>query len=505
MATDIINNETAVNTSTITDPAFKIIQTGSGVPLRIEDSLNEGKVITVKSSTNTASSLQILGQTAQIAESTAEENDIMSYLRNPTGTAIYNAWKRFDHVTGNENFKISIPVSPYPIPTYTRATGSTLIEVTYDNSVHASYSKLSSIPTPFIIEFIPLLGPGTAGEFLVLSNVNIGGSQSRLTFDSRVSGAIDGDCQIKYRESSAWTYDNTTNELKSLLNTSGYCGFYSDGTYENYILDVIVRSTDADNDRLAIVCAAVRDSNGKLHTLSFGKDQQGVLKLGLIYNWFVSTNVLLDRSANTVWQSGNWSAYSGGIRMFVERKDNIFSFTVTKPSATLNYWLGRTWTQIGAAGEIDDAFSFDIDSNPAAAAIFNQPCSFGFAAQSQKDAFFNVLNFTNTETIYNISTYKKRYNRNSSTGVWQGPTTFSPKTEFGAGKFVVDPYKGSTFYVDPSTDTMLKISHDPLFAKEDVRVSAAVKVGSGKGLIQEEIGGAKSFINVDNGGNIIIT
>lgn len=63
-------------------------------------------------------------------------------------------------------------------------------------------------------------------------------------------------------EAAAWTWDGASNSVTNPLNTSAYVGFVSDELVSDYELDVVLTSSAADDDIVALVLAAAPRADG---------------------------------------------------------------------------------------------------------------------------------------------------------------------------------------------------------------------------------------------------
>ena len=467
MATDISNNETFIDANT-PEPALQITQTGSGTPLRVQDQDKLGSVIYVRDPNNPATSLQTVTQDAQIAENLTERNSIVNSQRSFSGEYIYSKWKRYTHRGAGAFMYLDFNGN------YVQ-NGTSLVSLTWARQGGCPGTILQNdFGLGEIIEVFFTSGAAQTsnGFYAVVNNTNNGDGTNTITINTSTPRFANGTCTIRARESFAtWNIVNVLGRqvIQSTSNSCNVVGLLSDLSYQSYILDVIISSTAGDNDLAGITLAF---NNDNILTLNRHGGGMAGPQWGIVYN-YQSPNggqiTLSDRAAQ-ITGFGNWNTISGGVRILVIRNENIFTITTTIPSNIANYWVGRTWANIVASGEIDDTFNFDINSNPNTTQ-FSIPCPFGFFALSQANTRFNIEQFTVISPIYRIDITPPQVSTyNIGTATWNPEVpVVNFVQQFGANRFVHDSYTKKTYIVNPIANNLTAVGKEFANIQEDNR------------------------------------
>lgn len=213
-------------------------------------------------------------------------------------------------------------------------------------------------------------------------------SHSGTTFPASVS------------EMSSWQYDSNTDILKSTVNSGTFIGFVSNTQHESYTHVVTLSSSNADDDLIAVILAFYIDPvTGKEYTLSAIRTAGGLDSgnpFSLYYNFnqpdayriaVISDSVLRTYKSGTT--SPGWS--NRATKVFVTRTGNLF-----KVRTTQMYRVGVESDAYVAAADL----SFNL-ADDERFAKFMGPRNYGYGCQSQQDASFSDIRFTqNSGNIY---------------------------------------------------------------------------------------------------------
>lgn len=110
----------------------------------------------------------------------------------------------------------------------------------------------------------------------------------------------------------AWSYDKSTGEISSNINSSVYSGFISPTKHRQYYLKAKLRGNDTDNDIIGIVCAFYTDDNGVEHTLSVIRakmiESHTLYRYGLVYDYGKTTEKIIAERNDVIKDvTGGWS------------------------------------------------------------------------------------------------------------------------------------------------------------------------------------------------------
>ena len=207
----------------------------------------------------------------------------------------------------------------------------------------------------------------------------------------------------------SWSYDSTNDLIVSTSNTPTTIGFVSDTTYDNYNLDVVVDSTNNDDDLIGLVLAYTKDALDRENTIivmrtpggighnptsiadgsgrrmlffaymniadaqdsSFPTIDLGSTNAGLIWG----DTGLVDADRVQMSDVGRWSDWNG-CRIRVERRGDQFTVMTS---------------QLGARELVPEAtITFNLNDHPDLE-MFKGPKAIGYTCHSQQDSFFEVL------------------------------------------------------------------------------------------------------------------
>lgn len=200
-------------------------------------------------------------------------------------------------------------------------------------------------------------------------------------------------------ELDAFTYNATTGLIENPSDTKSLVGFICPNGYENYVLDVVLKSNSTwQNDPLGLIVGYVQDSDGTTHTLSIMRNlwypsyaTYGAVDVVVDYNTPAQTLIKTQRAGlkwvdgtdaagamnptSSPWAVKPWNQAPNGCRLKITRAGDTFTVETT------NY----DETAFVAAAK----FSFTLNDH-ASLARFKGPCRYGYAAISQDYAIWDV-------------------------------------------------------------------------------------------------------------------
>ena len=200
-------------------------------------------------------------------------------------------------------------------------------------------------------------------------------------------------------ELTAWSYDAASDHVQCTVNSVSTVGFISPNAYDNYTFEVIVSSTDGDDDAIGLCVAYLPNADGTADALFLYRvaasnivpaDSDSVYAFSLVMNPD-STNrastVLAGTSAglhfpdgtampakiNTNGGHGGWDTL-GEVRLKVVREGSVLTCSTSDKGSTA----------------LVSSFSFDLNSR-ADTKKFVAPGRIGYVCYSQVAATFNVV------------------------------------------------------------------------------------------------------------------
>jgi hypothetical protein len=197
----------------------------------------------------------------------------------------------------------------------------------------------------------------------------------------RISHDTTGVYPANSSEITSWIYDNDGG-IESTINSVTFIGFISSTTqkYDDYVLEAKITSTNADNDRLAVIIAYTEE-NGVQHTLSAVRNQDGnttITSWSLWYNFAqASQTKILDGSSLIPYVGvNNWNTYPEGTTIRIEREGDIVRAYSTDPGSTI----------------LKGQLTVDLSTVPLLEK-FRGPQQIGFGCSSQANALFKPISF----------------------------------------------------------------------------------------------------------------
>lgn len=270
-------------------------------------------------------------------------------------------------------------------------------------------------------------------------------------------------------ELTAWSYNSATEEINNTTNSSSFIGVVSTGKYENYVLDVKLNSSNADDDLIGVVIAwDVDPVTGREYTLSLVRTPGGMGPLhAIVYNFNRSDAWVIQNGSPTVtWANGasgslskaaaaynnnpGWSGLittyggTGGTRVKITRDSDVIT-ALTSQWATSDTLDPSTTLVV------------DLNSDPRLAR-FKGAKGYGFCSFSQASSSWKVLQFTNpTDSIYDLSTGNV-YVFNGSSWVVDSATTLQ---NILPNSILFNPSTKQLFYFENSTSISAIGKFDP--------------------------------------------
>ena len=249
-------------------------------------------------------------------------------------------------------------------------------------------------------------------------------------------------------ETQNWNYDAANNRVVCTVNSVTHIGFVSKEKYDNYIHEVTLSSTDADDDAIGVIIAFATDEDGIEHTLSVVRRRDGMPYLFVQYDYMKSTSWRVsykDRLSNDdingeAANSGPtaWNKAPNGTRLKIERNGDVINIY----SSPFN------------SSTIDASSLITIDlSSDSRLSIFRGACSYGYSCQSQNASTFSNIKFVGgyEDTIFDISNnvvYSKINN------VWIKDNSKNIIEEIGIGRFAFNENTGKLFYINGINDIL---------------------------------------------------
>ncbi|MNR10974.1 hypothetical protein D3C85_1272500 [compost metagenome] len=223
------------------------------------------------------------------------------------------------------------------------------------------------------------------------------------------------------------------------MNTGGWVGFISPDSVDNYEIDVVIKSDNADDDVNGLVLAfnRVAGINNRL-TFNVGMGGHPPHPAPLTIQTFTSAAVVLAQSTAIPWYPNPTFPTDGGwrgrfIRVKATRNGDNFKILTSQwnsllldPATTLEYTLPQTGTP----------------------AQFRGKKPWGFINISQAASYFNLRSFKGGQLydiVVDVSTNKVyRY----SNGGWSVLTGLKAQDVFGAPRTMVNTETGASFHLN---------------------------------------------------------
>jgi hypothetical protein len=239
-------------------------------------------------------------------------------------------------------------------------------------------------------------------------------------------------------ELSSWKYTAATDTLESTSNSASYIGFVSSDSYDTYRHEVVLSSTNSDDDLIATVLAFHKDdATGKEYTISFIRTAGGVSpRCAIVYNYGQSdSKVIVKDDTATIFSNADGSnGWSGkACKVLVIRNGNDFAVATTQIGDTTTYAITLSFTL----------------SDDAVLQKFTGPKPYGYAALSQANSSFSSIKFTAViSSIYDV-TNNQVWDLNPTDGTWSiNPSKSIADLE--RGRLIYAPNLEKLYYISPS-------------------------------------------------------
>jgi hypothetical protein len=251
-------------------------------------------------------------------------------------------------------------------------------------------------------------------------------------------------------EGLSWSFDPLTSVIKSTVNSKNYIGFVSPDTFENYLLEATLSSTDTDDDTIALVIAYARDPiTQATFTLSVARTQGGntpVNGFGVMYNLNQSDAALISADVSV----GGVNKNSSGGNGWASR----YSRVQVKRNGDIIQVMCSSWNSLTLVPA--SLIEIDLNSDPRLA-VFKGAHSYGFAAYSQQDSSFTDIAFSagtnlNQSIIYDLADGKiYEYTNNQ----WVA-TASNLAQDLGYPREVYNPQTNKTYVIDAQGNITLR-------------------------------------------------
>ena len=264
----------------------------------------------------------------------------------------------------------------------------------------------------------------------------------------------------------AWEYKKTENIIYNTTNSCSLIGLISPDKYTEYNLDVIIKSTNNDDDVIGVIAAFAKDAQGKEHTLSFWRSPGGNGRTwSCEYDLQQGTAWAVANKSNVIrWGNGNsgstaaeaeytsdsghgWGTHPNGTRIVVSRRGNIITATTSQLDSTT---LVNTST-----------ITIDLTSD-SRLQIFTKPCSMGYCTFSQPNSSWYINSFIDpSQRIYDVET-NVIWEYNTTAGEWEKYSTNKTIMDLLVpGRYVYNPVTYKLFYVRETFVELVSDSFKP--------------------------------------------
>lgn len=260
-------------------------------------------------------------------------------------------------------------------------------------------------------------------------------------------------------ELQTWAYDAATNSIKNTTNSGTMIGLISPEKYGDYVFEVDISSTNADDDVIGLI-AAYAEVDGIGHTLNVWRSTGGFgfKLLTVAYNYptgplydqkdLASTNGGLKWSdgvvddsrpmgAGTDWVKG-WNLNPSGCRLRIVRQGDILTISTSN--------MGSNGTYVPTA-----QVTVDLSSDPLLAK-FKGSAQIGYAAASQAESTWSVLQAPSTK--YNIYDLRNNHVWMWRNGAWVDSGYVTDATLI-KNRLYKNTLNGSSYYCDANGQFLL--------------------------------------------------
>jgi hypothetical protein len=261
-----------------------------------------------------------------------------------------------------------------------------------------------------------------------------------------------------------WIYDSTLDRVRQPQNSTPYNGFISPESYSNYDIKIRLYSTNTDDDVIGLVAAFAKDSNGKIHTLSFLRSGGGVGSTGgVVYCW----GCMLDYN-DFNWGSANYNqvllANNSSNSGYLPKTNSAANTLITGNSNPGWKGLGDgTVIRIVRTGNVFEAWcsefnspdlieaskiTIDLDalsSTHSVLNLFKGSSPWGYSTLSQSNSMFENISITSSNLIYDLVNTKV-WSYDASQAAWTVITGADPISAMGVGRLNFNNITNKLFY-----------------------------------------------------------
>lgn len=238
-------------------------------------------------------------------------------------------------------------------------------------------------------------------------------------------------------DTQSWTYNAATKKIQNSTNSFTVIGVVSKTKYDNYNLDIKLKSADGDDDAVGILLAWYKDPvTGKEHTLTALRSPGGIGMLYcIVYNFGqLDSRTIANGNASVTWGNGASGALSASAAGFVSNgplvgwgaqatnygTDGSIAFQAIRKGDIITV---KT-TQWPTPNVLDDATLLTIDLSQAAdLQVFRGPSEYGLCSYSQASSTWDIRSFVNPKDVLYDFVNKKVYT--NVLGVWTETSTIN--------------------------------------------------------------------------------
>ncbi len=435
----------------------------------------------------------------QFIESDTELTD--AYTRITSNATIFAEWSRFSHIS---------------------SLGGTLTRTSGVSRFQFGSANLSTLSAAFTVGSTILVAstanPSFSGTFTITAVSNTG--SNHVVFYSQagepdvgtgVAGTINRDSvqPAISSEITSWAYDSINDVISTTVNSDSYIGFISQQRYADYEHEVVLRSTNSDDDTIGVILAWAVDNTGREYTLSALRSTGGNnFTWRVVYNYGRSDAVVIqDKTDQMKWGNGaygaNWtvSGYSpnqalGGWDDFSTVGTRVKAIRTGDTITVQASDLGETTYVAGSTITVDLTSAAYLEK-------FRGPREIGYSALSQASASFEVIAFSdNLNVIYDVRDGDV-YEYDGSSWVLQGTTDLI--TEIGYGRLLFNPYTNKTYYTSFDDQGVIKIGETGadrvLRTGDDMTGKLTITVNSATDALRVTQAGSGDALRVEDAAN----
>lgn len=262
-----------------------------------------------------------------------------------------------------------------------------------------------------------------------------------------------------YAETQSWLYDDVNDRIYSTVNSATLIGFISPLPLENYTVEVILRSEGNDDDFIGLCIALAYDNLGRARTLDVMRGLNGNAPITVATDRGISSTTVASMGAPLKWPNGNvateplggnhvdedhpgWLGFPDGVKLKVTRAGNIITIETSDLFDPDNY--------------VEDA-KVVIDLNSTATLrLFRGPCQWGYVAQSQDQATWEILQRpVERDLVYNVATNTLHHWDNTA---WTTTENVSLPDVLTAGRLYYNQSLNRLDYYDPDDLELVPIN-----------------------------------------------